>query len=371
MITLIFIVSSIYLIYLITISYVIRGWLKIPTTKQLTTSVAQKVSVVIAYRSEAKNIINCLNAFEKQTLNKADFELILVNDHSEDNSKMLIENFRKTSQLLILTYDLVENTSKKEALTLGIKNASHPIIACTDADCEVPENWIKNIAISFNDNTAMLLGPVVFSTNKNSVSIFQELDMLAIQGITFGMLQHQQPILNNGANIAFLKSDFDLVGGFDKHNTPSGDDIFLLEKFKSKNLTIKGLLAKNHIVATSPQANWNSFMQQRLRWASKSSYYSDKNLIYFSSVVYVSNLIQILIYLRIALVDSFTTIGIILLFSKWLIDFILLYLAAKFFDKTKVLKYVIAMQIIYPFYVVFIGLLSALIPFNWKERKYK
>lgn len=371
MITLIYISIFITLAYVISIGYVIVGWVSIPKTKLLSTTSTKKISVVIAYRNEAQHLINCLKSFENQTIKKTNFELILVNDHSEDNSKTLIENYKKTSQLLFLTYDLDEKTSKKEALALGIKNASHPIIACTDADCEVPENWLKNIAALFEKNIAMLVGSVAFNQNFNSVGIFQTLDMLAIQGVTFGMLQHKKPILNNGANLAFRKTDFNFVGGYDKHQTPSGDDVFLLEKFKKYNLEVGGFLTKNHVVTTQLQPTWQSFFQQRLRWASKSKYYSSKNIIYLSSIIYITNLLQIFIYLGIVLVDNFTAVGIMLLLSKWLIDFILLYLAAKFFNKKTILIYVVPMQVFYPIYIVFVGLLSTLISFNWKGRKHK
>lgn len=371
MIILIYISIFITLIYVISITYVIVGWLFIPKKNKIATVSTQKISVVIAYRNEAQHIINCLKSFEKQTITKTDFELILVNDHSEDNSKMLIETYRKTSNLSILCYDLLEVTSKKEALTLGIKNASHPIIACTDADCEVPKNWLENIAASFEENTAMLLGPVAFNTKYNSVGIFQTLDMLAIQGITFGMLQHQQPIINNGANLAFLKKDFNLVGGYDQHKTPSGDDVFLLQKFIKNKLKINGLISPQQIVKTQLQPTWESFFQQRLRWASKSKYYSNKSLIYLSSIIYATNFLQIFIYLGVVLVDKYYIVGIILLLSKWFFDFILLYLAAKFFSKRNYLYYVVGMQLIYPIYITMIVFLGMISSYKWKNRIYQ
>ncbi|PKP51117.1 MAG: hypothetical protein CVT95_01555 [Bacteroidetes bacterium HGW-Bacteroidetes-12] len=371
MIILTYISIFITLIYVISIAYVIVGWLAIPKKNKIATASTKKISVVIAYRNETQHLVNCLKSFEKQTITKTNFELILVNDHSEDNSKMLIEAYRKTSNLSILCYDLQEVTSKKEALTLGIKNASHSIIACTDADCIVPENWLQNISASFEENTAMLLGPVAFNTNYSSVGIFQTLDMLAIQGITFGMLQHQQPVLNNGANLAFLKKDFNLVGGYDQHRTPSGDDVFLLEKFIKNKLKVNGLISAQQIVKTQLQPTWKTFFQQRLRWASKSKYYSNSNLIYLSSIIYATNFLQIFIYLGVVLVDSYTTIGIMLLFSKWLIDFILLYLAAKFFCKMNYLYYVVGMQLIYPIYITMIGFLGMISSYKWKNRIYQ
>lgn len=357
--------------YIVSIGYVIVGWIKTPKNHNSSIKSSKQISVVIAYRNEFSTIIKCIKSFENQTISKASFELILVNDHSTDNSSVLVKNYSKTSKLSILCIDLVNKTSKKEALTLGIQNAAHPIIACTDADCLVPENWLENIASSFENKITMLIGPVAFEDDFNFISYFQVLDMLALQGITFGMLKHKKPILNNGANIAFSKSAFNLVGGYDQHKTPSGDDVFLLEKLYNENLPIAGLLDKNHIVITQFQSTWQSFIQQRLRWASKSTYYSNLNLIYFSSIVYFTNVLQIFIYMGVVLVDNYTVIGIILLFSKWLIDFILLHLTAKFFSKKIKLVDFVIMQLIYPLYIVFIGLISVLGSFNWKDRNYK
>lgn len=356
--------------------YIIIGWLKQQkkATFQQANNPQNKISVVIAFRNESKNIIACLTALEKQVYSNNLFEVILVNDHSEDDSVKQIEEYQTTSNLTIRLLHLSSEYGKKAALQLGIENANYPIIASTDADCEVPENWLSYINQSFSNNeTAMLLGPVGFSEQTSGnllLDSFQELDFLAMQALTFGALGNKFPILNNGANIAYKKAVFENVNGFDKHKTPSGDDVFLLEKFVDQQQMVNGILDKKFIVSTEKTSTFSTFIQQRLRWASKAKKYKNSNLIYFSSIVYLSNLIQLLIYAEILLVDSFWVVGIILLTSKWLIDFILLYLAANFFNKKKQLVLFVFVVLIYPVYIVFIGLLALITNFKWKGRKY-
>lgn len=356
--------------------YIIIGWLKQQkkTTFQQINHPQHKISVVIAFRNESNNIIACLYALEKQLFSTNLFEVIMINDHSEDNSVEQIETYKTTSKLSIQLLHLSSEHGKKAALQHGIENAKYEIIASTDADCEVPENWLSYINQLFsNKETAMLLGPVGFKEQTSGnllLDSFQELDFIAMQALTFGALGNKLPILNNGANIAYKKAAFENVNGFDKHKTPSGDDVFLLEKFIYQQQVINGILDEKFIVKTDKTSTFSAFIQQRLRWASKAKKYKNSNLIYFSSIVYISNLIQLLIYAEILLVDSFRVVGIILLTSKWLIDFILLYLAANFFNKKKHLVLFVFVELIYPIYIVFIGLLALITNFKWKGRNY-
>jgi cellulose synthase/poly-beta-1,6-N-acetylglucosamine synthase-like glycosyltransferase len=356
--------------------YIIIGWLKQlkKTVFQQENKLENNISVVIAFRNESDNIIACLSALEKQLYNNNLFEVILINDHSEDNSVEQIKGHQEKSKLNIQLLHLSSKYGKKAALQHGVENAKYEIIASTDADCEVPENWLSYINQSFSNNeTAMLLGPVGFKEQTSGnllLDSFQELDFLAMQAFTFGALGNNLPILNNGANIAYRKVIFENVNGFDKHKTPSGDDVFLLEKFINQQQLVNGILDEKFIVPTDKTTTFSAFIQQRLRWVSKAKKYKNSNLIYFSSIVYISNLIQLLIYAEILLVDSFWVVGIILLTSKWLIDFILLYLAANFFNKKKHLVLFVFAALIYPIYIVFIGLLALITNFKWKGRRY-
>lgn len=358
-----------------TISYIVVGWIKQQTSKKTNSNlhVEKKISVIVAFRNEAENLYSLLHSLVQQQFEKNNFEVILVNDHSEDKSIEIIEKFQTKHQFPIQLLSLTDKVGKKAAITKGVMAAKYEIIAVTDADCILPPQWLSNISKSFNDSTlSMLVGPV--NLKPYGASLFteaqQQLDFMAMQGVTFGSLGNGKPVLNNGANLAYKKSDFLEVEGLDKHTTPSGDDVFLLEKFVANNKIVVGLLANSHVVVSYSKRNLKDFLNQRTRWASKAKNYTNAFLIYLSSIIYLFNLIQLLIYFQMWLVDGFWVIGIILLLSKWLIDFILLYLAANFFSKKKYLLLYGLVALIYPLYIAFTGVLALTSSFNWKGRTY-
>lgn len=327
------------------------------------------ISVIIPVRNEEKRILNCLKSLNNQDYNKSKYELIIVNDHSSDESVNVIKAYLDSVTFSCEIYNLSDKTSKKEALKLGVKKANYSIIATTDADCELPKNWLGNIANNIS-KTDMLLGPVMFKKAKGFLNKFQLLDMMAMQGIEFGTLYFGFPTLNNAANLAYQKEALTQVKGFDEHKTPSGDDVFLLERFIQNNKKVKGFLNKKHIVETESEKGLINFLNQRLRWASKTKFYKNKMLIYFSTIILFQNTIMLFIYLALPFVENYLNILVILLSSKWLIDFILLFLVASFFEKRSVLFYFIPVQLIYPMYLLVVWLASLTTSYSWKERKY-
>jgi biofilm PGA synthesis N-glycosyltransferase PgaC len=330
---------------------------------------SSKISVVIAVRNEEKNIKNCIDSLLQQNFSINDFEIIVVDDHSLDSTIKIVEEYSKKNHHIRLL-KLSDKHAKKEAIKLGVENAKYSIIATTDADCVLPENWLKIISSQFEGDVSMLIGPIEFKEHNGFLNAFQQLDMFAMQGLTFGLLNYKKPILNNGANLSFLKQDF--LNCFSKINqkNPSGDDVFLLEELKIKNKKIIDFLHHEFIVQTNSENTFREFFNQRIRWASKSKYYKDNWLVFFSFLVLTVNLISIFIYFHLVLIDENRGVYIILLLTKWLIDFILLFLVSSFFDKRRKMTYFVPVQLVYPFYILAVGFLSFFIKFNWKGRVY-
>jgi len=363
------IITFIYFLFILTM---IVGFYKASKEKEIDNNSLEKISVVVALRNEQENINNLLKTIESLSYPKEFFEVILINDNSEDKTEMYIYDYIINSELNISYYNLIDKKSKKEALKLGVSKSKYNIIATTDADCLLPNNWLKLISNRYSNERHMLIGPVMFNNTKGVLGAFQILDMLAIQGVQLGMAYFDKPVLNNGANLCFNKKTFLNVEGYDKYKTPSGDDVFLLEKFiKEPDVKIKGVLEKQYIVITKHENKLTNFINQRLRWGSKSNYYKNNYLRGVSLIVFLENVLQLFIYTCLLLVDKFFIIWLILLLSKWLIDLILLILASSFFDRKRYLNYFVPMQLIYPIYIVFIAILSKLIKFEWKGRVYR
>jgi glycosyltransferase involved in cell wall biosynthesis len=127
------------------------------------------VTILIAARNEERNISGLLKSLEVQSYPPSKFEVIIINDFSNDRT---VEFAKKSATGLynftILTPDFRPETGhKKHALAFGISNAQGSIILTTDADCIVGKEWIKTMVSYFDENTALVSGPVRMKTSDN------------------------------------------------------------------------------------------------------------------------------------------------------------------------------------------------------------
>jgi len=367
----IIILISLITLYSITVILIAFGYSQqFKSSKHLRkVSASNKISIVIAARNEETNIAKCLNSILKQQFNHNDFEIIVINDHSTDNTLSIVQEFQKNYEN-IHCFSLNETSSKKEAIKLGVSKCLFQIVAVTDADCEVPENWLNLISSQFNNNTSLLIGSVKLSSKGGLFGAFQQLDMFALQGFTFGSLNFNKPILINAANMVFNKSDYLNFYPQETEKIPSGDDMFLLEQFKRHKKNIKGLLHSDFIVNTKSENTLRDFFNQRIRWASKNKHYKDKWIQYFGVLIFLTNMSLIFIYMQLIFVEKNRDVYIILMLTKWLIDFILLFLVSSFFKNRKVLTYFLPSQLVYPVYIFAVGVLSTFLKISWKGRIY-
>ena len=139
--------------------------------------------------------------------------------------------------------------------------------------------------------------PVKFVNNGSFISVFQSLDFISLQGITAASVSAGFHSMCNGANLAYSKEAFYSVNGFKGvDDVASGDDMLLMHKIKDKYPTQIGYLFHvNAIVETLPMQGWKSFINQRIRWASKASDYSDKKISLVLLLVYVFNLVLLIL----------------------------------------------------------------------------
>jgi len=272
----IYITIAVFTTYFFALSWIVIGFFKHSKNQSGIVNKNQKISVIVPVRNEEDYIVGCLQSLINQDYDAENFEIIVVNDHSEDNTLQLINQLILKTNISISLINLKEDFSKKAALKLGVNNSKYPIIASTDGDCILPDAWLQNISNNFTEKVSMLLGPVTFFKQPGFFNAFQRLDFSAVQVLTFGSAFYQKSILNNAANLAYSKDGLEKVDGYDNYRTPSGDDVFLLEKFSRHELSISSLLSQNFIVETAPSRSWKFFFNQRIRWASKSGFYSNK-----------------------------------------------------------------------------------------------
>lgn len=333
------------------------------------------ISVLIPVRNEETNIGPLLNDLASQSLDSSLFEILIADDDSTDNTAQIVAEKKKKLAIKVKILRLPPRESnaspKKRAITEAMKVAKGEIIVCTDGDCRVQPNWLLDISNYFEANKPVFLSsPVYFIKPDNGLSFLQKI-WVRLQQIEFASLivsgavsiKTGYPNMCSGANIAYLKSAFEQVKGFEgNEHIASGDDEFLMHKmagrFKGK---IHYLKSKEVTVYTEALPDFRSFYSQRKRWAGKWSHYRSFAPKVMALFVFLSNA---------GLIYAFMTGNIFLTSLKLIPELIFLGGISLFFKSYSNLILVPFLQLIYPFYVVFFGLSSLdKSSYSWKNRK--
>ncbi len=335
-----------------------------------------KFSVIIPARNEEENIKKCLQSIINQKYPQHLFEVIVIDDHSTDNTSSIVSSFQSKNQnihLLKLEDDLkgkVINAYKKKAIELAINKANGDWIITTDADCLLNENWLKlyDEFICMND-VVFVAAPVMFTKGKSILSIFQFIDFMALQATTAAAVAAGFHSMCNGANLAYNKNVFIEVGGFkgiDK--IASGDDMLLMNKIKKKHPNKIGYLYHQEAIATTdPMPTWKDFFNQRIRWASKADSYKDKTLLPALLLVYLFNLSVLICILVSIFQPDLWLFTIALITIKIFVEWRFLKTSFKFFGKVDLLNFTL-LQPLHIIYIVVAGWLGKFGSYSWKER---
>ena len=331
------------------------------------------ISIVIAVRNEEKNIQSCLQSVLNQDYPKDLYEVILVDDHSEDATLKIAKGFQKNSDKLkiIELKDNIVNSQKKKALTTGIYHSKGKWIAVTDADCVVPTTWLSTLVNYISNEVAFIAGPVKMQTNSESwLEKMQALESSGLVFIAASNIEAGTPMLCNGANVLYNKRLFNDVGGFENiDSVASGDDELLMHKFHNQCFKIKYCLKKEAIVETLSCPDLVSFWEQRIRWVSKSKAYKNWRISLAQILVYLANL-AVFCGMIGWLFDKWNWfIPVAFCSLKMLIDFVLLYNATRFLGNQRLLKLFIPTFFLNIIYVIIIGIAGNFVKkYNWKGR---
>ena len=384
-------------LYFLLIIYYWQSWLSIPNYKPQTTNYKPltRISVIIPARNEEENIAACLNSITNQSYPKHLFEVLVVDDHSTDNTASIIKNYKTQNVKLISLKDFINdeelNSYKKKAIEIAIQQSTGELIVTTDADCFMKENWLQTIAAFYEQyRPEFIAAPVSINCSNKFIEFFQGLDFMTLQGITGASVHKKIHSMCNGANLAYTKKAFTEVSGFAGiDNIASGDDMLLMHKiYKKYPDKVMFLKSQETIVLTQPVNSIREFFNQRIRWASKADKYDDKRIFAVLLLVYVVNVLLLVLPI-IALITnvqysiparpgggfniqySICNLWIVLLLLKTLVELIFLYPVAKFFGKQSMLVMFPLMQPFHIIYTVIAGWLGKFGSYSWKERKVK
>lgn len=347
------------------------GWFRLKNKKY--PNFNAKVSVVIPIRNEAQTIGFLLDDLKNQSISNTKFEVFIIDDFSQDKSVDIVTEF--CNQNSELPFQVLRNlkNGKKEAISLGINHSKGEIILCVDADCRLGSEWISSIRSPFRNSKIQLIsGPLTFFKEDSFFKYVQSIEFLSLIASGAGAIGMKTPFMCNGANLAFRKSAFTNVNGYEGNSQfASGDDVFLLHKIKKYygSKAIGFIKDSNAVVETASNETFKSFLQQRKRWASKSRAYKD-NFTIFTSISVAGFSLMLIVFLLLSIFNiRFFSVFFIGLLLKIKIDFALLAAASWFLNKKYLMWYYIPVQLVYPIYTAMVFLLAFFTKNEWKGRK--
>ncbi|HVN48051.1 MAG TPA: glycosyltransferase [Bacteroidota bacterium] len=330
------------------------------------------VSVIVAARNEEKTIGTLLECLAQQTYSKK--EIIIVDDRSTDQTAKIIEAYKnKIPALTCLHIISFEDDfpAKKNALRAAIQTSRGEILCFTDADCFPPPNWIEELVGNFSHDTGLVAGysPYIVEAPYNNI-LHQFINYEELRGGIWaaGSIGLRRGWLCTGRNLAYRRSVYDEVGGFEKikMSISGDDDMFLQLVRRETKWKISYVLSPNSFVPTLPPKTFTTFVNQRKRHFSASQYLNISQKLFFifyhgANLLLFATIPCALIFPSLFWIASF---GIL----KFLIDALLM---VPNFSTFRTKQNFLFMEIFYIFYNTFIGPLGLIASFDWKSEAAK
>lgn len=351
------------------------GWEKIPVHKLSNPQPKTKVSVLIAARNEAERIHLTIESIINQNYPKSLFELIVVDDHSTDNTSQIIESYAKKGVKLIrLNEKEPLNSYKKKAIAKAIELAEGELMVATDADCQMGENWLISIVSLYEEkNYNLISSPVVFFEEKSLFERLQTLEFLYLIGFGAAGIGNKMPSTCNGANLAYKKDIFIKLGGFKGiDDLASGDDELFLHKVAHNYPgTIGFCKSKEACVYTHAKPNLKEFLQQRKRWASKSVKYKNKKIIFLAVAMWIFNLSLAVNFVLAFFYIDFLKLVSVQFIVKLSAELYFLESLTSFIKRKGLLINLTFLTFLHVVYLIYIGVIGNSGKYNWKGRMVK
>lgn len=331
------------------------------------------VSLLIAARNEEENIARTLDCIVRQQFAKDKLEVIVVDDHSTDRTADIVRGYKGHGiRLIQLNEGDKLNSYKKLAISKAIAVASGEIIVTTDADCRMGDKWLATV-IGFMEGQQlnMVSSPVVYHEEKSFFEQLQTLEFLYLIGLGAAGIGNGKPTTCNGANLAYRKSTFYEVGGFNGiDDVASGDDELLLHKVGERYPQHIGFCkSREAVVYTDAKPTLSSFLSQRKRWASKSTKYKDKKVVALGVSIWLFNL-AFLIGAVYAFCTAPEVSGVFAstVLLKIGVELCFLYPIAAFANRKNLLYYLPLLSFVHALYFVYIGVAGNIGKYDWKGR---
>ncbi|SDC18205.1 Glycosyltransferase, catalytic subunit of cellulose synthase and poly-beta-1,6-N-acetylglucosamine synthase [Williamwhitmania taraxaci] len=323
----------------------------------------EPVSIVICARNEEENLRKNLPLIMEQAY--PEYEVVVVNDCSEDGTADILSNFQKQYNNLRVTTVKVDEKfthGKKLALTIGIKAAQHEFLLLTDADCYPNStSWLHLMQENFIPTCNVTIGYGAYKPKKGALDKLVRCDtfFIGLQYLSFALAGI--PYMGVGRNLAYRKSTFFANRGFASHyQLPSGDDdLFVSEVANGKNTLVE--YRPQTITHSEQVSNFNAWTWQKLRHSVTSSRYKKG----IKTLIWMEPITRVLLFATAIFLIAFTPliwVGTGALVLRFIIQAIIFKVAQNRLLEKNLFLYSLAYDFASPFLYAFLGLKKTFSP---------
>lgn len=281
------------------------------------------VSVIICARDEEDNLRKFLPAILNQQY--PEFEVIVVNDGSVDETAILLGDMQKQYPHLKTTFvpaGTSNLSTKKLAITLGVKAAKYDWLLFTDADCEpASEKWIASMARNFKGKTEIVLGYGAYFQEKGLINQLVTFDTLYNALLFLGFAKAGKPYMGVGRNMAYHKNIFYKNKGFASilHLRSGDDDLMINQRAYKENTSIE--TSPESVTWSVPKKTFSDWFYQKERHLSVSAYYNTRSRMRLAIEPFIRGMFYVLLILSvITLHPVVAAIGVLLYVVRFLIQ---------------------------------------------------
>ncbi len=229
-----------------------------------------RISVLVAARNEANNIIDCLNALNSLDYDKDKIEILIGNDQSTDYTGMLVENYIKDKpNFRLINLDgkeFPETRGKARVLACLARESKGDYLLITDADIEVPSLWAKGMVSMMVIENAGMCGGTTNITAHTVFQKFQQVDWLYFMGILHTFASTGRSLTVVGNNMGLSRAAYNSTGGYEKIPFSITEDYALFDAVRKNGFKVVQKLNLETMVYSKPLETIKAVLKQRKRW---------------------------------------------------------------------------------------------------------